>query len=294
MPTGVFLAFCGYAAFCVGDVLVKAVGPSVSVFELGFFTTIFSVLPAILANRGEQWRRMFAMRHPYLLQIRCLCVLVCSACVMYAFTHIPFSEVYAIGFAAPIFITILSVAFLKEHMTPFRWLFLAIGFCGVLLVVRPGFRVVEVGHIAMMVAALLAAVAAVLLRRISPFEQRITIIGVTALYSVVFNGALMLPTFIAPTPMQWSLFAAIGIINGAGILLIIAATRITPANIVAPIQYSQLVWAILFGALFYREFPDTLAVIGLVVVVVAGTLSVLSEQTRTQWQARILAFRVGQ
>ena len=193
MPTGVLFALLGYAVFCVSDALLKAIGPTVSVFEIAFFTTIFSMVPAIATSREERWQLMFRMRHPYLLQLRCVFAIFSSTCVMYAFTHIKFAEVYAIAFAAPIFITILSVVFLKEHMTSLRWVMLAVGFVGVLLVVQPGFRQLEFAHFAMAAAACSSAIAAILLRKIAPFEQRISIMGVTMLYSLVFNGAMMWP-----------------------------------------------------------------------------------------------------
>lgn len=294
MPLGVILAFIAYAVFCVGDAIIKAIGPGVSVFEIAFFTTLFSIVPAVLANRGEQWRHMLRMRHPFLLQIRGLCAITSTACVMYAFTHIPFAEVYAIAFAAPILITILSVIFLKEHMTPQRWVYLCVGFCGVLLVIRPGFRTLEVGHVMMMVAAVSSAIAAIVLRHIAPFEQRISIMGVTILYSLAFNGALMLTDFSLPTYQQMLMFLLVGAFGGTGQLLIIAATRLSPASVIAPIQYSQIIWAILFGAIFYAEYPDNLAVAGLCIVVVAGMMNVISEETRARWKARVFTYRLGQ
>ncbi|MEO5806855.1 DMT family transporter [Devosia sp.] len=294
MPIGVIFALGAYAVFCVGDALIKAIGPSVSVFEMAFFTTIFSMAPAVLSNRGEQWRFMFRMRHPWLLQLRCLCAIGSTACVMYAFTHIPLTEVYAIAFAAPILTTILSVFFLREHMTPLRWLMLAVGFAGVLLVIRPGFRALELGHVMMMGAAVSSALAAIILRHIAPVEQRISIIGMSAIYSLLFNGALMLPDFTMPTAHQMLMFLLVGATGGTGQVLIIAATRVTPASVVAPLQYSQLIWAILFGAMFYHEFPDQIAVVGLLIVVVAGMTNVINEETRTRWKARVFSYRLGQ
>jgi Predicted permeases len=293
MPLGVVLAFLAYASFSMGDALIKGLGPQLSVFEIAFFTTGFSIIPAIIANRGERWREMFRMKHPYLLQLRCITAILGSACVIYAFTHIAFAEVYALAFTTPIFVTLLSVLLLKESVSRLRWILLIIGFVGVLLVVRPGFRALELGHLAALVCALFGSVTTTILRHIAPHEKRVSLVGMVVLYSVVFNGVLMLPTFVMPTWEQMGMFLLVGGVGGVGGLLLIAAARRAPANLVAPVQYSQLIWAIVFGALFYSEFPDALAVVGLLVVVGAGFLNVLVEKRPIRWKPRVFFYRSG-
>ncbi|KKB10521.1 membrane protein [Devosia geojensis] len=293
MPLGVVLAFLAYASFSMGDALIKGLGPHLSVFEIAFFTTGFSIIPAIIANRGERWREMFKMKHPYLLQLRCVTAILGSACVIYAFTHIAFAEVYAITFTTPVFVTLLSVFLLKESVSRLRWILLLIGFIGVLLVVRPGFRALELGHLAALACACLGSVTTTILRHIAPHEKRVSLVGVVVLYSVVFNGILMLPTFVVPTLEQMGMFMLVGGVGGVGGLLLIAAARRVPANLVAPVQYSQLIWAIIFGALFYSEFPDGLAIVGLLIVVGAGLLNVLVEKRPIRWKPRVFFYRSG-
>jgi drug/metabolite transporter (DMT)-like permease len=104
----------------------------------------------------------------------------------------------------------------------------------------------------------------------------------------------MIPTFITPTIEQLLIFLSIGLLGGVGGLLVIAATKVTPANLVAPVQYSQLIWAILFGALFFSEYPDWIAIIGMLVVALAGLLNVLSDRRPIRWKPRIFFFRTGQ
>ena len=293
MPTGVILAFIAYACFSVGDAMIKAIGPELSPFEVGFFTTAISIVPAIVANRGERWRHMFHMRHPVLIHIRCATAIGGTACVIYAFTHIPFAEVYAITFTTPILVTILSVFTLKERVNGLRWMLLIIGFLGVLLVVRPGFRELEFGHLVALATACFGAVTTTILRHIAPHEKRITIVGVLVFYSVLFNGIMMLPGFIWPTWEQMAVFVAIGSIGGCGGLLIIAAARRAPANLVAPVQYSQLIWAIVLGAAFFAEIPGRLEVLGLLIVVAAGLANVLTEKLEIRWKPRIFFYRQG-
>jgi drug/metabolite transporter (DMT)-like permease len=294
MPVGVILAFVAYAVFSMSDALIKATGPAMSVFEIAFFTTSFSILPVLVTNRTERWRDIYRLHHPWLVHLRCTTAILGTACVMYAFTHIAFADVYAVGFTTPILVTVLSVIFLKETVTPQRWLLLVLCFLGVVLVIRPGMRELAPGHVVIMFGAMLGAVTTIVLRHVAQRERRVSLVGLQVLYSGLFNGVLMLPDFVVPTLAQLAIFAGIGLLGGLGGLLLIAATRQTPANLVAPVQYSQLIWAILFGALFFGEYPDWVSILGMLIVVSAGLLNVLSEKRPIRWKPRAFFFRAGQ
>lgn len=293
MPIGVLLAFLGYASFSVADSLIKGIGPGLSVFQIAFFTTSFSLLPLLVSNRHERWRDLYRLRHPWLVHLRCATAIAGTACVMYAFTHIPFADVYAIGFTTPIFVTLLSVLLLKETVSRQRWALLFLCFLGVLVVIRPGLRALEPGHFVIMLGACLGAVTTTILRHVAPTERRVSLVGLQVLYSGIVNGVLMLPYFVMPTLGQLAFFLAIGLLGGLGGLLVIAATKGTPANLVAPVQYSQLIWAMLFGAVLFGEHPDWVAVMGMLIVVTSGLLNVLSDRRPIRWKPRLFFFRTG-
>jgi drug/metabolite transporter (DMT)-like permease len=293
MPVGVLLAFVAFASFSTADALIKAIGPHMSVFEIAFFTTSFSIIPAVLSNRGERWRDLYKLHHPWLVHLRCATAITSTALVMYAFTHIPFADVYAIAFLTPVVVTMLGVALLKEHVAPHRWLLLIISFLGVVLVIRPGLRDLQLGHIAIFCSVFLAGITTIILRHVAPRERRISLVGLQVIYSGMFNGVLMIPTFVMPTWEQMAIFLGIGLLGGTGGLLLITAAKRTPANLVAPVQYSQLIWAIVFGAAFFGEYPDYVAVIGLVIVLTAGLANVLTEKLKIVWKPRLFFFRTG-
>jgi drug/metabolite transporter (DMT)-like permease len=293
MPVGVILAFLAYASFSVADALIKVTGPTMSVFEIAFFTTTLSIIPAMLTKRGERWRDIYKLRHPWLVHLRCATAISGTACVMYAFTHIPFADVYAIGFLTPIIVTLLGVVILREHVALHRWLLLIISFLGVVLVIRPGVRDLQLGHLAIFCSVFFGGITTIILRHVAPKERRVSLVGLQVLYSALFNGLLMIPTFVLPSPEQLAVFLGIGLLGGTGGLLLIAAAKRTPANLVAPVQYSQLIWAIVFGALFFGEYPDYVAVIGLVIVLTAGLANVLTEKLKIVWKPRIFFWRTG-
>lgn len=292
MPKGVLFALLAYGLYSCGDAIIKGIGSALSVFEISFFIVLFSLVPAVFTTpKGESWRRMWTMKHPLLLQARGITGICGSLCVIFAFTHIPLAEAYSIVFLTPVFVVVISVILLKEHVGIPRWFFLTLSFIGVLLVVRPGFRELQLGHIAAMAAAVFGAGTNIILRMISADESRVSLLGVAAVYALVFNGiAMTVVGFTMPTLSQVLLLASIGALSGTANIFFIAATRLTPASMVAPTQYSQLIWAILLGALFYAEFPDAMAIVGLAVVALSGVLNVMSDQTRIRVISR---FAIG-
>jgi drug/metabolite transporter (DMT)-like permease len=279
MPPGVLFAFSAYALYSCCDAIIKGLGQGLSVYEIAFFTTLFSLVPVFLTTpKNESWLQFWRLKNPWLVHMRGVSGVIGNASIIYAFVTIPLAEAYSIAFLAPIFIVLISVTILKETVNWQRWLILAASFAGVLIVVRPGFRELHPGHIAALIAALAGAVTTTVLRRVAKEETRVSLIGMASLYILVVNGTLMVVTGQVhwPTWTELAWLLVIGALGGTGNMLFIAATRAVQASQIAPLQYSQIFWAILFGAVFYYEYPDAIGVAGLVVIVVAGILNVLS------------------
>lgn len=294
MPLGVLFALIAYCVYSCADAFIKGLGGQMSIFEIGFFTYVFSILPALFAKpKGERWRGMFTMKRPWMVHIRSLCGLASAVLITYSFTTISLSDSYAIVFLVPVFITILSVIVLKERVNALRWGLVLASFVGVMIVVRPGFRDLQLGHLTALICAGFSACTTTILRIIAGNEQRMTLIAVPALYSLVFNGVLMLlvPGFVWPSLQQFAILAAGGALVGTGHIMLIAATKHAPASHVAPIQYSQIIWGIVFGSIFYHEFPDAIGIAGLVVVVVAGVATVFADGAHARLGSRFAEYR---
>lgn len=290
MPSGVLFSLAAYFLYSCCDAIIKGFGVSLSVFEIAFWTALFSFLPAIFTKpKDEHWHLFWQMRHPWLVNLRALAGLLGNLCIIFAFVHIPLAEAYSIAFLAPIFVVFLSSRLLAERVTWQRWLFLAASFAGVLLVVRPGFRELSLGHLAALGAALFSGITTTVLRKVAPVEKRVSLIGLPLGYIVIVNGILMLPGFDWPTLPEFALLLLIGGLGGTGNLLFIAATRRAQASQIAPGQYSQIAWAIIFGAIFFHEYPDLIAYVGLVVVATGGILNVISDETRIRIFSRLSA-----
>ena len=282
MPSGVLFALCAYALYSCCDAITKGLGSGLSVYEIAFFSTLFSLLPAIFTTpKGESWLYFWKVKHPLLLNLRGISGMIGNLAIIYAFVSIPLAEAYSIAFLAPIFIVIISVNLLGENVSLKRWLLLAASFAGVLIVVRPGFRELHWGHLAAIGSAICGAITTSVLRRIAKEEARTSLIGVATVYILGLNAVLIIATggihWLNWQQLCWLL--TIGGLGGTANLLFIAATRSAPASMVAPVQYSQIFWAVLFGAVFYAEYPAPIAYVGLVVIVVAGIFNVISSGT---------------
>ena len=278
MSSGIFFAFLAYGLFSCSDALIKGTGGALSVFEVGFFTSLFAVIPAALSKtRQEPWREVVEFRNTLLLNLRGLSGVLGSACMIYAFTHVPLAEVYALAFLAPIFVVLLSAMLLSQTIPRRRWPVLLFSFIGVLIVVRPGFRELQLGHLAALACAFFTASNTILLRSLAPREHRLGIFSMVTLYALGINGLGMLVFgFKMPQPEQFLMLMAIGTLGGIGHLTFINATKHAPANYVAPAQYSQMGWAVVLGAVFYGEYVDLPAIFGIVILACAGLLNVLS------------------
>ncbi|MDR3471696.1 MAG: DMT family transporter [Devosia sp.] len=269
---GLAPAFLAYGLFSVSDGSVKALGTRLSPFEVACFIGVFSavVLPFTMSP-GDRWAHILAMRRPVLTLFRSAISTLAGIFSILAFTHISFAEAYAVIFIAPVLALVLSVFALGELVGWRRWSSVAAGIAGVLIVTRPGFRDLGMGHLSAFIAAGCVAASIVSLRVMGSSERPSTIYAVLTLVSLLIVTPLMLlQGFVSPTAGEWALLGLSGLAAGLGQLMLMTATRRAPANQIAPAQYSQLGWAILYGGLFFAELPDIPTFLGLAFIVGSG------------------------
>lgn len=282
MTNGIVLALIAYASYSFSDAVIKSLGGQFTVFEIGFFSTLFAGCFLFFTKpAGERWRDFWRTKRPWAVQARAWAGMASGVLSVYAFTTIPLAEVYALIFLAPLFVTILSTVVLKEKVGPWRWLAVAAGFAGVMLVVRPGFRELHLGHLAAFTIAFLAAASVILMRSLAQQEKRTTMLGVLIGYGLLFNGVGAAATsFSLPDGKQLLWLVLAGAFTACGQLLQLLAVKHAPANRVAPTHYSQIVWAVILGAMFFREYPDWITLVGLAVVGGSGLLTMVREEVR--------------
>jgi S-adenosylmethionine uptake transporter len=287
MVKGILLGFACFAAYAMSDAFVKSLHGTLPPYEAVFFGGLLgrAALPFIM-GKEDRWSDVFSARRPKLWWIRALAGALGNICSVTAFTLLPMAEVFSMIFLMPIFVTILSVFLLKEHVGWRRWTAVLIGFAGVLVVLRPGFRVLGLGDLASILCGLCAAISVVALRMAGTEEKRVCLYGAGVIGPLVVGGLLMLPHFIWPDLHQSFLLAGYGLLAALAGVLLMYATLIAPANRVAPTQYSQMLWAIVFGYWLFGDKLDWPMLVGIVMILGAGLFTLVREEKKTSWWRR--------
>jgi drug/metabolite transporter (DMT)-like permease len=288
MFKGVLLGFMAFAAYALSDAFVKSLRGSLPAYEAVFFGAVLGLaaLPFIKGG-GDRWREVLFAQRQGLWMVRAIASAIGSIAAVIAFTALPMAEAFALIFLLPIFVTILSVLVLKEHVGWRRWSAVVAGFIGVLVVLRPGFRVLGVGHLAAIICGLAGAISMIALRLAGPHEKRVTLYGAGMVGSMLITGALMLADFRWPTPAQVGLLLGYGLLAALASVLLMLATQKAPANHVAPTQYSQMLWAVLLGYVFFQDRLDWPMAIGIAIILGAGLFTFVREDKVTRWWKRI-------
>lgn len=278
---GVLLAFAAFAAYAWSDASVKLIEGELNPIQSSFLGAVFCLvgLPFIM-KKGDRWADIFNTTNRPLWLLRFVAQAGGTIGSVTAFTHLSMAEAFALIFLLPSFVTIMSVIFLKEKVGYRRWAAVVIGFIGVMVVLRPGFRELSIGHLGAVFGGLSGAISIVIFRAMGPKEKNISLYGAGVLGTLAVCGALAIPGFQAPTAMQWVWLAGYGLLAAlAAILVMYAATHI-PASMIGPIQYSQMLWAVAFGYLVFGDGIDMWMLLGILLIVGSGMLTLVRERVR--------------
>lgn len=274
---GALLGLTAFALFATHDVVVKTLGASYATFQIIFFSVLLSFPLVVLMLMRDGTSGTLIPRHPWWTAARTVAAIVTGSAAFYAFTVLPLAQVYAILFAAPLIITVLSIPILGEKVGPHRWGAVIVGLIGVLVVLRPGAVPLGPGHLAALVAAVSGALASTIVRKIGRDERS----AVLLLYPMMANFIVMasiLPFVYQPMPIEHiglvAIMATLAFVAG---LALIAAYKAADAAVVAPMQYSQIIWAAIFGLVFFDELPDLMTGVGAGIVIASGLYIVLRE-----------------
>lgn len=285
---GIALKLGAVGAFGVMFAMVKfAADAGVHAMEVLFFRSLFALFPvaAFIAWTGRP--ELFRTRRPWGHLVRGTSGLASMICGFAAVGLMPLAEFTTLTFAAPLFITALSVPVLGERVGKHRWAAVAVGFIGVLIALRPDpVHLVGLGPLLALAAAAGTAGAMLAIRQIGATEPGPTIAFYFTLYGAVV-GAISLP-FVWTTP-SLPIFAALvvcGVSGGIGQLMLSQAFRIAPAAVVAPFDYAALPWMSLIGYVLWKEVPSSATLVGGGVIVASG-LYILWREVRVRRQEPI-------
>jgi drug/metabolite transporter (DMT)-like permease len=218
-------------------------------------------------------------KRPLLLVLRTLLNLVTSFLFFTSLRYLPLADAFAITFAAPLFITALSVPLLGEQVGLRRWAAVIVGFLGVLVVVQPGSASFRVEALLPLCAALTYALAMLLGRRMTRDMSTAAIMFWPALGAAAAALLLMPAQWQTPSLPDAALFVFLGIIGTGGMALITQGYRYAPAAVIAPFDYSVLLWGVLLGWVLWQDIPAP-NVWGGSALLVASGLYILHRETR--------------
>lgn len=242
-----------------------------------------------LQNWWQPWREMLRARKPGLQFLRSLLMLATTLLFFLAVSHIDLASATAVAFVEPMVITILSFFLLKEQVGVRRWTAVAVGFIGVLIVIRPGFGMVSLAILLPVLSASTGATYNVLTRIAARYDSNVTSLFYAALVGCLVLSAFMPFFWQAPTGTQWLLLAALGLSGGLAHTLVIRAFSYASASIIAPFIYLQLVWATAIGYVWFDMLPAITTWIGGAVIIATGIYTAHRERIRARERLAALA-----
>lgn len=274
---GALIALLAFAIFSTHDVIVKVLGASYSPVQIVFFSVLFGFPWVTLMLIRDASSGNLRPRHPYWTALRTAATTVTGISAYYAFSALPLAQVYAILFATPLLITILAIPILGEQVRLRRWIAVLVGLCGVLVVLRPGAQALTLGHAAALFAAMGSGIASVIVRKIGKDERSVVLLIYPMMTNFIIMGCALAFVY-KPMPVEHMVaIAAMSIMLLMASSLVIAAYKAGEAVVVAPMQYSQIIWASLFGALMFDETMDAYTLIGAGIIIASGLYIVVRE-----------------
>ncbi len=229
-------------------------------------------LALIFAQRGG------GFRHPWLQSLRALALVAATVLFFQGLRTMPLADALAVYFIYPFLVTALAPLVLGERVGWRRWFAVGVGFCGTLLVVRPGLAEVNVGVVPVLIAAVAFALYNLLTRRLSGQADPWHTLAFQAAFGTVVLAPFAVFQWSAPDGQALVLVAVMGIASVIAHWLLIRAYDFAPAAVLAPFSYVEIVSAAAYGYLVFGDFPDTWTWAGIAVIATSGAYIAVRER----------------
>jgi drug/metabolite transporter (DMT)-like permease len=275
---GVLLQLLALALFVAMDSLLKVMVASYPVPQLMFLRFAVHVVFVVLAVRIFTGSLPWRSRAPLLQTLRSAMLAGASASFIVALMHVPLADATAVMFAAPVLTVALAALWLGEKVSARRWLGVVIGLAGVMVAIRPPFLTGEELHWAMLlplVTAVMNTFYQLLTRKLAAEDDPRTTFLHTSLAALALTALAQPFVWVPPAPADLPWMLVLGLIGAAGHCLLVLAFARAPASVLAPMSYSQLVWAGLAGVLVFGDWPDGWTLLGAAVIAAGGVLVAL-------------------
>ncbi|OBT14035.1 hypothetical protein A9264_01960 [Vibrio sp. UCD-FRSSP16_10] len=269
---GILLALISTAMFTFVGVLVRTLSKDIDPFQILFFRQVvfvFLLLPSMTKNISV----LLKPTHKGLHVMRITGAFIALYCGFLTVSNIPFADATALGFIQVLFVALISRFFLYEIISKERVFTIIVGFAGVMLVVQPSFDNSHVFYIfSGILGAFGAAIAVICVRKVAQVEPKITLLA----YQAIFVGLLAvipaLNTWQWPNLEQLSLLILVGVISSLAQWVGVSAYKYGQANIIANVEYTKIIYSLLFGYYLFSEVPNQYAILGAIMIILSALL----------------------
>ena len=255
--------------FSTMDLIVKYLN-SVPFGQVLFMRFFFGMIPIIFLIPRDKIFTFYKTRRPGLHAFRAVSGTIAIIALFIALRNLPLADVISLTFTGPLFVTIMSVIFLSEKVGIRRWSAVAIGFVGMLFIVRPAFEEVNFYYIFPVIFSLGFANVAISIRSLSKTEPNYLIAFYFSILSLLVGFSTIVNGWIWPTPFEAFLFLLLGLAGGVANLLLTQSYRLADASLVSPIKYLSLIVAIIAGYFIFSEIPKLMTLFGAGLIVVSS------------------------
>lgn len=285
---GALLMMASMAGFTFGDACIKAIGAQLPLSQILFLRGIFASLAIYLIARHYRALRFDLPRRDWgLIALRSLGEVAAAYFFLTALLHMPLANVTALLQMMPLTVTLGSAVFFGEPVGWRRWIAIAVGFVGMLLIVRPGSEGFTLYSVYALLAVLCVTLRDLSTRRMSAQVPSLTVTLCASVSVLIFAGGLSLGEVWQPLSPRLALLvlgASICIIGGY--LFSVLAMRVGEVSLVAPFRYTGLLWALLLGLIVFGEWPQPLTLLGAAIIVAMGVFTLVREAQVRRAQAK--------
>ncbi len=275
---GSLFVILGEVFFVSMGMLVKYLGESIPNHHLVFYRNVLAAL-VLIPLLYKQGFHNIKTRHIGMHLIRSLCGVLAMYCFFYALANIELANAMLLKLTGPIFIPIIAILWIQEHVTTKTILGIAVGFVGVIIFLNPTAEI-QFAALVGLAGGALAAAAKVAIRKMSNTEPTTRIVFYFALFGAVFSSIPVLAgQAYVPTAKEWSLLLLLGVVGTCGQFCLTQAYRLAPASQVGPFTYSSLLWASIAGWFFWGELPTAQTIIGASLIIAAGIILIYRRNT---------------
>ena len=223
-------------------------------------------------------RQKIRSRRPWLQLLRGVVLLVEASLFVVSFRYLPLAKTHAITASTPLIVTALAPIFLREHVGLARWFAVLVGFCGTLIIIRPGFGTMSLVVVWPLLAAVFFAILQMMTRLLGRDDEGTTTLLYSAIVGFVIISGVGPFCWSSAPPRDLLLMVVIGLLGATAHFLLILALCHTHASVVQPYTYSLFVWAVVVGFVAFGDLPDAWTFCGATIVVASGLYTFYRER----------------